>query len=104
MLDGGDPKKTELKKGKTNVVMFVGLQGASVAAAPPFLCVSRTASPGSRRRTWAQAQLGSGPLPTGRAAGAAPPAGAAWSPAQLHRVLPWPWPARPRSAAGHLLP
>lgn len=27
MLDGGDPKKTELKKGKTNVVMFVGLQG-----------------------------------------------------------------------------
>jgi hypothetical protein len=28
MLDGGDPKKTELKKGKPNVVMFVGLQGA----------------------------------------------------------------------------
>jgi len=28
MLDGGDPKKTELKKGKTNIVMFVGLQGA----------------------------------------------------------------------------
>ncbi|KAL4440590.1 hypothetical protein ABPG75_003591 [Micractinium tetrahymenae] len=28
MLDGGDPKKTELRKGKTNVVMFVGLQGA----------------------------------------------------------------------------
>jgi signal recognition particle subunit SRP54 len=28
MLDGGDPKKTELRKGKNNVVMFVGLQGA----------------------------------------------------------------------------
>ena len=27
MLDGGDPKKTELKKGSPNVVMFVGLQG-----------------------------------------------------------------------------
>lgn len=27
MLDGGDPKKTELKKGRPNVVMFVGLQG-----------------------------------------------------------------------------
>ena len=27
ILDGGDPKKTELRKGKTNVVMFVGLQG-----------------------------------------------------------------------------
>jgi hypothetical protein len=28
ILDGGDSKKTELKKGKTNIVMFVGLQGA----------------------------------------------------------------------------
>jgi signal recognition particle subunit SRP54 len=28
MLDGGDPKKLELKKGRPNVVMFVGLQGA----------------------------------------------------------------------------
>lgn len=28
MLDGGDGKKTELKKNKPNVVMFVGLQGA----------------------------------------------------------------------------
>ena len=35
MLDGGDPKKTELKKGKTNVVMFVGLQGAPAACSPP---------------------------------------------------------------------
>ena len=31
MLDGGDPKKTELKKGKPNVVMFVGLQGGRTA-------------------------------------------------------------------------
>lgn len=28
MLDGGDPKKLELKRGKPNTVMFVGLQGA----------------------------------------------------------------------------
>lgn len=36
MLDGGDPKKTDLKKGKTNVVMFVGLQGKPVLAQPPL--------------------------------------------------------------------
>eukprot|EP00887_Chlorella_sp_A99_P003170 scaffold9.g3170.t1 len=30
MLDGGDPKKLELKRGKPNTVMFVGLQGGRV--------------------------------------------------------------------------
>ena len=37
MLDGGDPKKTELKKGKANVVMFVGLQGEPPPAAAGLL-------------------------------------------------------------------
>jgi hypothetical protein len=50
ILDGGDPKKTELRKGKTNVVMFVGLQGE---------CQWRSsAAGGARKCRWVQ--LGGG--------------------------------------------